>query len=328
MIDCCAKIQELSGLSVSYTGFFLFHFSSMMPSRADVCSLKTIVSLSFAITVAATPSQGTSAVLPLSLASDNGLQPEWPPPTTTSTSILNLTTTTTTTTITTTTQPDSVSYWNNGSNENNETSLFQLGDTSDSYNTSSYNLTEVQCEEWQYAQYTLFQTASLFFAIAFLIPHNFKLNMLLMRSVLSCGFLMFTIWGGVTICAPDIFAWNLIFVIINMTHVIYLGYKHFPPRVKPEYVDLYTKIFKPLNMDKNHFKELVKDAELLIIEEGAHYSVEDVTSADERLSILLYGKYEALLIHFLNKFLVAILLFKIYCLKRNLRSILNENHLI
>lgn len=55
--------------------------------------------------------------------------------------------------------------------------------------------------------------------------------------------------------------------------------------------DLYLKVFGPLKVSKKHFKELVKEARVLYLDEGDIYAVEDVSPADERLSILLKGKY-------------------------------------
>lgn len=58
------------------------------------------------------------------------------------------------------------------------------------------------------------------------------------------------------------------------------------------------RMFKPLKVSKKHFKELVKEASLLRLEPGEPYSVESVTPADERLSILLKGTYVILILLF------------------------------
>lgn len=49
-------------------------------------------------------------------------------------------------------------------------------------------------------------------------------------------------------------------------------------------------MFKPLRVSKKHFKELVREAQVVNLEKGDIYAVEDVSPADERLSILLKGK--------------------------------------
>lgn len=63
-----------------------------------------------------------------------------------------------------------------------------------------------------------------------------------------------------------------------------------PPRLNAELTDLYLKQFKPLKVGKKHFKELTKEAQIHKLESGDTYAIEDVTPADEKLSILLRGK--------------------------------------
>lgn len=44
-------------------------------------------------------------------------------------------------------------------------------------------------------------------------------------------------------------------------------------------------------MNKKHFQELTREARIVRLDPGEAYAVEEVTPADERLSILLKGKY-------------------------------------
>ncbi|KAJ8920999.1 hypothetical protein NQ315_015795 [Exocentrus adspersus] len=146
------------------------------------------------------------------------------------------------------------------------------------------------CKEWTPAQHNLFQTANFFFAAAFLVPGSFKQSVLLVRALLSIGYFFLTIWGGVEICAPDILLWNLAIVLLNATHTGLLTWKFLPPTLTLELTDLYLKVFKPLRVSKKHFKELVREAKVMSLEQGDIYAVEDVSPADERLSILLKGR--------------------------------------
>lgn len=57
-----------------------------------------------------------------------------------------------------------------------------------------------------------------------------------------------------------------------------------------ELADLYLRLFKPLRVSKKHFSELTRDARILLLEAGEPYALEEVSPADERLSILLRGK--------------------------------------
>lgn len=107
---------------------------------------------------------------------------------------------------------------------------------------------------------------------------------------MTVGYTFLTFWGGVDICAPDILLWNVILVILNLTHTLLLTWRFLPPTLTLELTELYLKVFKPLKVSKKHFKELVKEAQVLNLERGDIYAVEDVSPADERLSILLKGK--------------------------------------
>ncbi|KAJ8979561.1 hypothetical protein NQ317_012950 [Molorchus minor] len=64
------------------------------------------------------------------------------------------------------------------------------------------------------------------------------------------------------------------------------------------------KVFKPLRVSKKHFKELVREAKVMNLEKGDIYAVEDVSPADERLSVLLKGRLRVTCddthLHFIN----------------------------
>nr|CAD7263234.1 unnamed protein product [Timema shepardi] len=111
-----------------------------------------------------------------------------------------------------------------------------------------------------------------------------------MGGLLCIGFLLSTLWAGIHVCAPDAFAWNLVLVLVNTIHTILLAHRFLPPSLSLELTELYLKLFKPLRVSKKHFKELSKEGQLMHLEQGENYAVEDITSADEKLSILLKGK--------------------------------------
>lgn len=69
-----------------------------------------------------------------------------------------------------------------------------------------------------------------------------------MRSILCVGVLLFTLWAGLDICAVDILAWNMSFLLVNAGHVLYLTYTVWPPRVHKDLFDLYDKMFRPLRV--------------------------------------------------------------------------------
>ncbi|KAJ9591756.1 hypothetical protein L9F63_001692 [Diploptera punctata] len=146
------------------------------------------------------------------------------------------------------------------------------------------------CVEWEAAQHNLFQTANLFFAAAFIVPRSFKQSLLLLRAFLCVGFFLSALWAGIHVCAPDAFAWSVGLVFLNAVHTIMLTCRFLPPPLSLELSELYLKLFKPLRVSKKHFKELSREGQILHLEPGETYAVEEVTPADERLSILLKGK--------------------------------------
>ncbi|CAH0727765.1 unnamed protein product, partial [Brenthis ino] len=146
------------------------------------------------------------------------------------------------------------------------------------------------CAKWTSAQQDLFQAANLCFAIAFLAPKSFKQSILVLRALAAAGAVLMGMWAGAEVCAPDVLAWNLALVLVNSIHTVFLIIRFLPPALSLELTDLYLKLFKPLKVNKKHFQELTREARVVKLEPGEAYAVEEVTPADERLSILLKGK--------------------------------------
>ena len=57
-----------------------------------------------------------------------------------------------------------------------------------------------------------------------------------------------------------------------------------------ELADLYTKVFRPLRVSQKHFKELVESGSILNLNIGDVYAAQNITPANEYLSILLKGR--------------------------------------
>ncbi|XP_026328687.1 blood vessel epicardial substance-like, partial [Hyposmocoma kahamanoa] len=163
------------------------------------------------------------------------------------------------------------------------------------YDLLSTNYTEEHdnhwfCAKWTNAQQDLFQAANLCFAIAFLAPKSFKQSILVMRALAAAGAVLMGMWAGAEVCAPDVLAWSLALVFVNSIHTVFLIIRFLPPALSLELTELYLKLFKPLKVNKKHFQELTREARVVRLEPGEAYAVEEVTPADERLSILLKGK--------------------------------------
>ncbi|XP_050682363.1 blood vessel epicardial substance-like [Leptidea sinapis] len=106
----------------------------------------------------------------------------------------------------------------------------------------------------------------------------------------ATGAVLMGMWAGAEVCAPDILVWSLAILLVNSIHTVFLIIRFLPPSLSLELTDLYLKLFKPLKVNKKHFQELTREARIVKLEPGEAYAVEDVTPADERLSILLKGK--------------------------------------
>ncbi|KAF6211626.1 hypothetical protein GE061_012139 [Apolygus lucorum] len=148
----------------------------------------------------------------------------------------------------------------------------------------------IACGEWEPAQHNLFQLCNFCFAAAFLVPRSYKQGIIILRALLSAGFFVQAIWSGVHICSWDIVVWSAVLGTLNLLHTLLLFIRLIPPSLSPELTELYTRMFSPLKVSRKHFKELTREASVLTLDPGDAYAVEEVTNADERLSILLKGK--------------------------------------
>ncbi|CAH1644252.1 unnamed protein product [Spodoptera littoralis] len=188
--------------------------------------------------------------------------------------------------------PASTAPWLNATLVYNATRLNATFDTD--YELLSSNSTDEHhhwfCAKWTNAQQDLFQAANLCFAIAFLAPKSFKQSILVLRALAAAGAVLMGLWAGAEVCAPDVLAWSLALVLVNSIHTVFLIIRFLPPALSLELTDLYLKLFKPLKVNKKHFTELTREARIVRLEPGEAYAVEEVTPADERLSILLKGK--------------------------------------
>lgn len=91
-------------------------------------------------------------------------------------------------------------------------------------------------------------------------------------------------------CSGDAVLWGVVLGLVNLGQVCALIASMVPPSLTPELTDLYLRLFHPLKVSRKHFKELVKEGSIHLLETSQPYAIEDVTNADEKLSILLKGK--------------------------------------
>ena len=67
-------------------------------------------------------------------------------------------------------------------------------------------------------------------------------------SPLRSGFFLYSMWGWNVICAPDIFTWNFLFVLLNMGQVLHIIYQMRPVKFNQELEELYGTLFEPLRV--------------------------------------------------------------------------------
>ena len=157
-------------------------------------------------------------------------------------------------------------------------------------NETPSNATDGICVDWLDAQHVLFQLANLCMVISFLTPSNFKHHCFFLRLMLNFGFLFLVIWSAVFICMPDVLAWNIVFLSVNMFHLAYLGYQIIPQRFSKTCEDAYAKIFKPLKVSRKQFRDIAEFGNILVLAKGAVYAKEGQSRCGQKLSMLLKGR--------------------------------------
>ncbi|XP_076466157.1 LOW QUALITY PROTEIN: popeye domain-containing protein 1-like [Babylonia areolata] len=167
------------------------------------------------------------------------------------------------------------------------------------------------CEDWQEAQHTLFQLANLCMAVSFLTPSSFRFHLLFLRCMLLLSFGLLAVWGALFMCMADVLAWNLLFFLLDLGHIVWLVYRHLPARLPQSHAALYTKVFKPVRVGQAEFLDLVRLGRLQPVTKGGLYAMEGLTPCAQRLSILLKGRlkvtYQRLFLHYIevNQFVDA-----------------------
>ncbi|XP_069454356.1 blood vessel epicardial substance isoform X2 [Ovis canadensis] len=105
------------------------------------------------------------------------------------------------------------------------------------------------------------------------------------------GCALYVVWATLYRCALDIMIWNSVFLGINILHLSYLLYKKRPVKIEKELKSIYRRLFEPLRVSPDLFRRLTGQFCMIqTLKKGESYAVEELTSVDDRLSILLKGK--------------------------------------
>ena len=143
---------------------------------------------------------------------------------------------------------------------------------------------------WLPANNFLFQIANVLLVFSYVVPDTLK-GLFLLRFFLGTAGLFFALWGWMVLCAPDTFGWNVLFMIGNYIHALYLFIHIKRPRKFSEECELvFKKLFEPFGVKRFQFQKLVKESKVNELEAGNFYGRKGFPA--EHVSILLSGRYE------------------------------------
>lgn len=179
-------------------------------------------------------------------------------------------------------------------------------DAVDFRNSSLVTDTKLQsCSDLERAQHGLYQAAHLFYAASLLIPHHtFSWSIFITRILMGIAYALVTIWACLELCAPDVFAWNVMLTAATSVHIVYWSLHFRPGRIRQRsLLELHQKLFVPLDCSQELFVQLTNKSVIRHLQVGddyfvatrqqqlQHYSVATSNpSAPMRLSVLLTGK--------------------------------------
>ncbi|CAH1799984.1 unnamed protein product [Owenia fusiformis] len=143
---------------------------------------------------------------------------------------------------------------------------------------------------WDGANHVVFQVAHGAMLVGYLSPDT-TYGTLLMHIMLLIGYLVFSAWAWVILCAPDVFSWTFSFMVINGMQVLLTCYRMRPVKFPNDLDEVYKKLFGPLKVPRHIFKKLVSAeyATIMTLHAGEIYATQNVTKTD-RLSLLMSGK--------------------------------------
>uniref|UniRef100_A0A8C7Z7V5 Popeye domain cAMP effector 1 n=1 Tax=Oryzias sinensis TaxID=183150 RepID=A0A8C7Z7V5_9TELE len=147
------------------------------------------------------------------------------------------------------------------------------------------------CQQWEQPHHLFFHLGNLSLLLGLVLPTTLGLHMILLRLFLMTGCSLFITWATLYRCNLDVLVWNVIFLLVNFMHFFFLLYKRRPIKIDRELQLVYKRLFKPLHVKEALFQRLTGQfCTIQTLKKGQAYAVEDKTSVDERLSILLKGK--------------------------------------
>ncbi|NWZ32922.1 POPD2 protein, partial [Asarcornis scutulata] len=109
--------------------------------------------------------------------------------------------------------------------------------------------------------------------------------------LLAPGYFCYALWGWLSACGLDVFAWNMLLVLLCLLQLAHLAYRLRKDTIPQEFDLLYKTMYLPLQVPLEVYREIVKCCEEQVqpLARDQNYAVEGKTPID-RLSLLLSGR--------------------------------------
>ncbi|CAG5130536.1 unnamed protein product [Candidula unifasciata] len=149
------------------------------------------------------------------------------------------------------------------------------------------------CSYWQSPSHVVYHVASGILLCGLLVPDS-KHGDLMLHGTMSLGFLLMSMWSWLVLCAPDVFAWNMVLLLLHGLQTASILYKIRPVKFSQDLEDVYDSLFRPLRVSRILYKRLVSPqfCALMTLEDGESYAVQAVTRTD-KLGLLISGVMQA-----------------------------------
>ena len=115
-------------------------------------------------------------------------------------------------------------------------------------------------KDWNLDFNSIFHGGNILLGLGYLIPQDFELSILALRSMTMIGFGFMVIWSLETVCGFDLFLYNLLFLVINTIYTGLLIKRHFPVFIPEHQKELFKKVFEPMKISKKDFHLLMRDS--------------------------------------------------------------------
>lgn len=152
-------------------------------------------------------------------------------------------------------------------------------------------LERISCNSWAPAQSPVFDLCMIAFFVAYVFPQTFKHYALALRVSMLAAILLYLTWGAVYWCTWDLIGWVGVFLLQNVSQLVFIAYKMHKTRFDADMENLYIQVFEPFGISRDDFQALTQHhCQVVRVHAGDKYAVERCASIDDRLSLLVSGR--------------------------------------